>query len=423
MQSESTNVPSRTLLRERQVEARVGFAELFFDLVFVFAVTQLSHFLLRHFTPLGAIETGLLLMAVWWVWIYTSWVTNWLDPAKTPVRLMLFVLMVAGLVLSTSIPEAFESRGLAFALAYTFMQVGRSAFAMWALKDVSPANYRTFQRITAWFVVSAPLWIAGGLAAQEARLGLWATAIALEFAGPASGYFVPGLGRSQTTDWDISGAHMAERCGLFTIIALGESILVTGATVAELEWTWVAGAAFLAALVGSIAMWWIYFNVGAERGSHLIARSADPGRVARIAYTYLHLPIVGGIILAAVGDEFLLAHPEGHADAKIAIAIAGGGALYLVGNALFKRAALGYWPLSHLAGLALLGVITSLMSIETPLMMGAAVAGVLVLVAAWETRFAPKTPARRSGKGVAFKTEPENAYQQTTTPPARTHPP
>jgi low temperature requirement protein LtrA len=386
-------MPSRSLLREREVEARVGFAELFFDLVFVFAVTQLSHFLLRHFTLLGAIETGLLLMAVWWVWIYTSWVTNWLDPAKTAVRLMLFVLMVAGLVLSTSIPEAFEGRGLAFALAYTFMQVGRSAFAMWALKDVSPANHRTFQRITAWFVVSAPLWIAGGLAPHEARLGLWAAAIALEFAGPASGYFVPGLGRSQTTDWDISGAHMAERCGLFIIIALGESILVTGATFAELEWTWVTGAAFLAALVASIAMWWIYFNVGAECGSHLIARSADPGRVARIAYTYLHPLIVGGIILAAVGDEFLLAHPKGHADAKIAIAIAAGGALYLVGNVLFKRAALGYWPLSHLAGLALLVVIASLMSIETPLTMGAAVAGVLVLVAAWETRFAPKTLA------------------------------
>jgi low temperature requirement protein LtrA len=388
-------VPSRSLLRERSEgeEARVGFAELFFDLVFVFAVTQLSHFLLRHFTLLGAIETGLLLMAVWWVWIYTSWVTNWLDPAKTAVRFMLFVLMVAGLVLSTSIPEAFESRGLAFALAYSLMQVGRSAFTMWALKDVSPANHRTFQRITAWFLVSAVLWIAGGLAAQEARLGLWAAAIALELAGPASGFFVPGLGRAQTTDWDISGAHMAERCGLFIIIALGESILVTGATFAELEWTWVTGAAFLVAVVGSIAMWWIYFNVGAEASSHLIARSADPGRVARIAYTYLHLPIVGGIILAAVGDEFLLAHPEGHVDARIAIAVAGGAALYLVGNVLFKRAALGYWPLSHLAGLALLVVITSLMSIETPLTMGAAVAGVLVVVATWETRFALKAPA------------------------------
>jgi len=381
-----------SLLRERVAgeEARVGFAELFFDLVFVFAVTQLSHFLLHHFTPLGAAETVLLLMAVWWVWIYTSWVTNWLDPGRTAVRLMLFVLMLAGLVLSTSIPEAFAGRGLAFALAYTFMQVGRSAFTMRALKDVRPANHRNFQRITTWFVVSAVLWIAGGLAADEARLGFWAGAIAFEFAGPASGYFVPGLGRSRTIDWDISGAHMAERCGLFIIIALGESILVTGATFAELEWTWITSGAFLAALIGSIAMWWIYFNVGAECGGHLIARSADPGRVARIAYTYLHLPIVGGIILTAVGDEFLLAHPEGHADAKVAIALTGGAALYLFGNLLFKRAALGYWPLSHLAGLALLAIIASLVSIETTLAMGAAVAATLVVVAAWETQFAPK---------------------------------
>ena len=134
-------------------------------------------------------------------------------------------------------------------------------------------------------------------------------------------------------------------------------------------------------------MWWIYFNVGVEAGSQRIARSADPGRVARIAYTYLHLPIVGGII------EFLLARPEGHVDAKVAIAVTGGAALYLVGNVLFKRAALGYWPLSHLVGLALLFVITSLMSLETPLTMGAAVAGVLVVVAIWETRFALKAPA------------------------------
>ena len=115
--------------------------------------------------------------------------------------------------------------------------------------------------------------------------------------------------------------------------------------------------------------------------------------MARIAYTYLHLPIVGGIVLAAVGDEFLLAHPEGHVDTKIAIAVAGGAALYLGGIVVFKRAALGYWPLSHLAGLALLVAITSLMSIETPLTMGAAVAGVLVVVATWETRVALKAPA------------------------------
>src|SRR5215208_4049614 len=108
---------------ERQ-HHRVTFVELFFDLVFVFAVTQLSHKLVEDFSPLGVLETALLLLAVWWVWVYTSWITNWLDPDRTPVRLMLFVLMLAGLGLTTSIPKAFETRGLVFAAAYAAMQVG-----------------------------------------------------------------------------------------------------------------------------------------------------------------------------------------------------------------------------------------------------------------------------------------------------------
>ena len=109
---------------------RVTYAELFFDLVFVFAVTQISHTLLGRFTLLGALQTTLLFLAVWWVWVYTSWVTNWLDPERTPVRILLFLLMLGGLVLSTSIPKAFESRGLWFAIAYAAMQVGRTAFLL-----------------------------------------------------------------------------------------------------------------------------------------------------------------------------------------------------------------------------------------------------------------------------------------------------
>src|SRR5690349_1502031 len=149
-----------SLLRERQEghEARVGPVELFFDLVFVFAVTQLSHFLLHHLTPLGAVQTCLLLMAVWWVWIYTSWVTNWLDPDNTQVRVMLFLLMLAGLVLSTSLPEAFAERGLTFGVAYASMQVGRSLFARWAFKRAGrDADAKNFQRITIWLSVSARL--------------------------------------------------------------------------------------------------------------------------------------------------------------------------------------------------------------------------------------------------------------------------
>src|SRR3954452_2577378 len=114
----AANEPRGALFRATapNQHSRVTYAELFFDLVFVFAITQISHTLLAHFTPLGALQTTILFLAVWWVWIFTSWITNWLDPERTPVRVMLFVLMIAGLLLSTSIPKAFEGRGLAFAL-------------------------------------------------------------------------------------------------------------------------------------------------------------------------------------------------------------------------------------------------------------------------------------------------------------------
>jgi len=124
--------------------SRVTYAELFFDLVFVFAVTQISHTLLGDFTPLGALQTTLLFLGVWWVWVYTSWITNWLNPELTPVRVLLFLLMLGGLVLSTSIPKAFESRGLWFAMAYAAMQVGRTIFLL-----VSTPPARTLARMSA----------------------------------------------------------------------------------------------------------------------------------------------------------------------------------------------------------------------------------------------------------------------------------
>src|SRR3954451_1068014 len=119
--------------------SRVTYAELLFDLAFVFAGTQISHTLLGRFTPLGALQTTLLFLAVWWVWVYTSWITNWLNPELTPVRVLLFLLMLGGLVLSTSIPKAFETRGLWFALAYAAMQVGRTAFLLAATPRTQPS--------------------------------------------------------------------------------------------------------------------------------------------------------------------------------------------------------------------------------------------------------------------------------------------
>lgn len=184
--------------------------------------------------------------------------------------------MVAGLLLSSSIPKAFTDRGLLFAGAYVFMQVGRTLFALWAVRGESLNMTRNFQRILAWMLCSGVFWLTGGLLEGEQRLAFWALALLIELISPSVYFWVPGLGRSTLADWNVEGNHMAERCGLFVIIALGESLLVTGATFAELPWSVEGLGAFLVAVVGSIALWWIYFDSGAERAHHRIASSADP---------------------------------------------------------------------------------------------------------------------------------------------------
>ena len=374
------------LLRKRSDDqhARVAYVELFFDLVFVFAITQISHALLADMSPLGFARAAFMLGAVWWIWIYTSWVTNWLDPETTPVRILLFGLMFLGLVMSSTLPDAFGANGLIFAGAYVTAQIVRSVFTTVSLRGASPANYRNFQRITIWLCCSGLFWIAGGLSEGPLRFVLWLVALGIEYAGPAAGFRVFGLGRSETSDWDVEGGHLAERCALFIIIALGESVLMTGATAAKLPFDAVNLLAFVNSFLSSVAMWWIYFHVGAERGSHIIAHSDDPGRIARIAYTYMHILLVAGIILVAVGDELVLAHPLGHTGPGTAIAVVAGPACYLVGNLLFKRVTGGWYPLSHLIGLGLFAVLAFCSNLVPPLGFSLAATAILILVAAWE---------------------------------------
>ena len=364
--------------------SRVTYAELLFDLVFVFAVTQVSHTLLSHFTPLGAVETTLLLLSVWWVWVYTSWVTNWLNPELTPVRVLLFLLMLGGLVLSTSIPLAFDSRGLWFAITYAAMQVGRTLFWLLSTPARTAARMNTV-RILVWLSVSAVFWIAGGLAQGEMRLLLWAMALGIEYLSPAVRFWIPKYGASSVADWYVEGGHLAERCAGFIIIALGESIVVTGATFADLRWTSEVVAAFLSAFVTALAMWWLYFHKGAEAGSELISSSNEPGRLARLAYTYLHLPIVAGIILSAVSDDLVLQHPTGHSDVRVVVSTVGGPMLFLIGAILFKHAIRGWLQLSHGVGILALGVLGWFGAELSPLMLSIATTLLMVVVATWES--------------------------------------
>ena len=373
--------------------SRVTYAELFFDLVFVFAVTQISHTLLAHFTPLDVLQVTLLFLAVWWVWVYTSWITNWLNPEKTPVRLLLFAMMLGGLVLSTSIPSAFDGRGLWFAIAYAAMQVGKTVFLWISTPPSRPLARMNAVRITAWLSVSAVFWIAGGLAQGELRLVLWAIALAIEYISPAVRFWIPRYGASSVADWVIEGGHMAERCALFVIIALGESVVVTGATFAELAWSGENLAAFVSVLIGSIAMWWIYFHIGAEAGSEQISRSSEPGRLARLAYTYLHMPIVAGIIVSAVADELVLKHPGGHSDLKTVISAIGGPLLFLFGTILFKHSFRGFLQLSHGVGIIALGVLAWFAGELSPLMLSILTTAIMIAVAVWESISLQSGPA------------------------------
>jgi low temperature requirement protein LtrA len=365
--------------------SRVTYVELFFDLVFVFAVTQISHTLLAHFTLLGALQVTVLFLAVWWVWVFTSWITNWLNPEKTPVRLLLFAMMLGGLVLSTSIPAAFEARGLWFAVAYAAMQVGKTIFLWLSTPPSRPRTRMNAIRIAAWLSMSAIFWIAGGVMEGQSRLVLWAIALVIEYISPAVRFWIPRYGASSVADWMIEGGHMAERCALFIIIALGESIVVIGATFAELTWTTENVLAFVAAFTGSLAMWWIYFHIGAEAGSEQLSKSSEPGRLARLAYTYLHMPIVAGIIVSAVADELVLKHPSGHSDLKTVISAIGGPLLFLFGTILFKYSFRGFLQLSHCGGIVALCVLAWFASDLSPLALSILTAAIMMMVAVWES--------------------------------------
>ncbi len=390
---------SAGLIRERPDAAgrqRVTNMELFFDLVFVFAITQLSGYLLGHRTLGGALQAALLLAMVWLLWAYTTWLTNWFDPDKIPVRLLLLGLMLVSLVMSAALPDGFRSSGLLVGGAYAVMQVGRSLFAVLALRGERPGSAHralavNFQRILAWCCVSGALALAGGLVpALAPRALLWLAAVCVDLLGSWAGFYTPGLGRTPTAEWDIEGGHFAERCQAFILIALGESIVVTGATLGGLLTGPLArsGAhraatvlAFLVAFGGSAALWWLYFDRSADEGASLLASSADPGRLGRSAYHLIHPIMVGGIVMTAAADDLVLVRPDAVGVAYTSWLILGGTGLYLAGHLAFKHAVWRRVSVTRVAALVVLGLLGFLAPHGSALVLSACAAATVVAVA------------------------------------------
>jgi low temperature requirement protein LtrA len=325
--------------------------ELFYDLVFVFAVTQVSHLLLDHLTWTGAGQSALVLLVVWWAWNYTTWVTNELDPESTAVRALLIAIMLASLVLAIAIPEAFGSRAGLFAGAYVAIQVGRHLFLTFVASGSGTRERERAERILIWFAGAGVLWIAGAFADGTARTVLWVAALCVDYVAPLVTYRVPGMPRITSEAWTVGTSHFAERFQLFIIIALGESIVITGATTAELHLDAATLAAFALAFLATAALWWLYFDYVARIAERRL-ELAGPGRtaMARDAYTYLHVVMVAGVIVSAVGDELVIAHPTDELHAPEVAAVAAGPAIYLLAHVLFRLRMTGTISTKRLSG-------------------------------------------------------------------------
>jgi low temperature requirement protein LtrA len=336
----------------------------------------------------GVGQAVLLLGVLWWAWVGYAWLTSVLDPEEGAVRLVMFAAMAAFLVAALAVPEAFADEALTFAIAYTVVRVAHIALFMLASRDDLELR-RSVIGLAISTALASALIVAGALVDGGGRDALWTVALVADMAGP---YFFGSAG------WQLVPGHFAERHGLIVIIALGESVVAIGvgagvALSAEVITGAVLGV-FLAA-----GLWWLYFDVAsivAARRLAAIPAGRERNELARDAYSYLHFPMVAGVVLAAFAIKTTLAHVGHPLHLVPAVALGGGVAIYLLAHVAFKRRAVGTWSVQRVVvALVLVALLPLWRSVDAL----AALAGVTALVVGligYETvRFAEARAAER----------------------------
>ncbi|MFI6232745.1 low temperature requirement protein A [Micromonospora sp. NPDC050784] len=321
------------LLRGGDSPLSASFLELFFDLAFVLALSQLAAHLLHDLSVAGALRTAVLLTGVWWIWVTTTWFADWYDPESPAVRGLLVGAALGSLLAGVAIPQALDGRGLLFAGAYVFVHVGRGAFTVLALRG-HPRQSRAL-RILCWFSVSAVPWLAGGFL-PEWRVPLWLLALAVDLTGPRLGWPTPRMGRTRPQELRLAGEHFAERYQQIMIIALGELVLVAGISYAGTDLALAQTAAFLLVFATGVLIGLLYVTPAGQRLGPAIER-ADPSRLG-VTTGYLHLVMVAGLVVTAVGAELSIAHPLRAGDRTAVLVILSGPTLFLAGRILFSAA-------------------------------------------------------------------------------------
>ncbi|MBB5112330.1 low temperature requirement protein A [Micromonospora echinospora] len=394
------------LLRSASSPGRATFLELFFDLVFVFALTRVSQRLIDGIDgSAGAVaadvgRTLLLFMVLWQVWTITTWVTSRYEPERVVIQAVVVGTMFGSLVLGVTLPRALEERALPFALAYVAVMLGRPLAIAVALRG-HPRRLVPV-RLAAWAAASAPLWLAGALLPGP-RLALWVVALAVDHLGTLLGWPLPGIGASRIRQWLVTGEHIAERYQQIFLIALGESILVIGVTYSGKEFSGEAAAAFAISFLITALLWRIYFY----RAGHLLAEAlrtaGTPGRLAESA-AQTHLFMVLGVLSAAAGYELVIAHPFDPSRPNWLVFVVGGPALFLAARSRFEYEIFGRVSRSRLAGLlALVLLLPAFATMPAMLALGA-VAVVLALVAFADARRAWHRPPEHSASPIGRET-------------------
>jgi low temperature requirement protein LtrA len=376
----STEAGSRTrrLTAVAREEETVTPLELFFDLVFVLALTQCTA-LMSSETTWSVLAQGMLVLGVlWWSWVGYAWLTSVVDPEEGAVRLVIFAAMAGLLVAGLCVPNAFGDAALSFAIAYGFVRVAHIALFLLASRD-DPLFRKSVVGLAISTAIGVGLIVAAAFTDGLAQGGLWAAALALDAGGP---YFFGADG------WKLAPHHFAERHGLIIIIALGESIVAVGVGAADKVDLGIAAAAAVGTAVAA-ALWWLYFDIVAIVAGRRLA-SAAAGRaqneMARDSYSYLHFPMVAGIVLVALGMKQTLGHVSDPLKVEPATALLGGTAIYLWAHVGFRYRHVHTLNTRRLAlGLLLLAFVP--VAVEIPALATISVLAVaLVALIAIETR-------------------------------------
>jgi low temperature requirement protein LtrA len=310
-------------------EERVTPLELFFDLVFVLALTQCTALMAANVTWEGLAQGLLVLGLMWWAWVGYAWLTSVVEPEEGAVRLVIFAAMAGLLVVALCIPDAYGENGLLFACAYGIVRYGQLALFMLASRDEPALRRSVLTGLVGSTTISVGLLVGGSFADTGLQTGLWALALALDMAGPML-FGVEG--------WKLVPGHFAERHGLIVIIALGESIVALGVGAQLGVDAGVVTAAVLGIAVAA-ALWWLYFDVVALVAARRLSRAAvgrEQNSMARDSYSFLHLPMVAGIILLALGLKKTLGDVGDPLKLVPAVALLGGTALYLLSHVAFR---------------------------------------------------------------------------------------